>query len=490
MRIARILTAATLSVLSFGIGAQTLEQTLTVNGRRFTLPADTPALIDGQPGVLSDLLDRPPGMQVRWQPADRNERGAVPTPVFSYTLIGPVTSISPLEVLGQAITITGDTVIEGFVSPDELELGMPMIIAGLVDANGSVYATLAERRGAQGNKYLLNGYVQEIGSPATQLRVGGQWVDTDGTTIADCPDGAPAIGDYVEMRADSIPGFEPGDIIDTLTEARCATPVPLGTPGAQGFLEGIVGLPIESQRFRLGSVTIEHGTATVFEFGGPDDLEPGADISTEGTFLDATTFIADSIEFVRPVVRFEAPMQPSDVTPGVSLRPFGVEVFHSAQVRDEDGILANGLGSPAQVRVRGWIDREGIAYAVRVRDRGDPEPAGSALRGPVQQITPPQLTIQGLTIDTTGAVLFDVDKQPLSTDEFFASVRRNHVVDVSDAAWNDSTRTLTGGTIILLGYEHTEPVPGDVQAVVAGTVRSYGVGDPVFADGFEMPVAQ
>lgn len=487
MRIFLWIIATTLSVAASATdrGPQLLEQTLTINGRQFTLPADTPVLIDGQSGVLSDLLDHPAGMQVRWQPADAG-RGALPTPVFSYTLIGPVTQALPLEVLGQPLTITGDTVVEGFESPDQLEPGNAMIIAGLVDANGSLYATLAERRGAQGNKYLLSGHVQAIGVPPALLRIGTQWVDTAGVVIGDCEGGAPAVGSYMELRADSIPDFQPGDTIDTVTEARCATPVPLGTPGAQGFLEGIVGLPVEAQRFQLGPVTIEHGTDTVFEFGGPDDIEPGSDISTEGTFLDATTFIADSIEFVRPVVRFEAPMLPSDITPGISLRPFGVEVFSSAQVRDDDGILANGLDSPAQVRVRGWIDREGIAHAVRVRDRGNPEPTESALRGPVEQIASPQLTIQGLSVDTTNAVLLDADKQLLTSKTFFADVRLNHVIDISDASWNAATRTLSGGTIILLGYEHTEPVPGEIQSIVIGTVSSYGVGDPVFADGFEL----
>ena len=95
-------------------------------------------------------------MQLLWQPGAAR-RGA-PALIFSYTLIGPVTGIDPLEVLGQRVTITGDTVLEGFTNPAQLVLGAPMIVAGLVDPNGSLYATLAVRRGAQDNKYLLTGY--------------------------------------------------------------------------------------------------------------------------------------------------------------------------------------------------------------------------------------------------------------------------------------------------------------------------------------------
>jgi hypothetical protein len=352
--------------------AQSTTQTIVVNNRTYTLPSDTPVVIDGEPGQLADLLGQPAGMQLNW--LSSGERGTLPVPVFSYTLIGPVTQIDPLEVLGQPVTITGDTVVEGFATVDQLTPGDAMIIAGIVDPNGSLNATLAVRRDAAGNKYLLSGYVKEIAAIEPRLRIGSQWVETGGVFFDSCTGGFPVVGSYVELRADSIAGFQPGDPIDTVTDARCASPVPLGTPGAQGFLEGIVGAGIDGESFMLGPLTVLYDATTVFEFGGPDDLEPGVDLSTEGVFIDATTFDADSVEFVRPVVRFEAPMGPDDVTPGVSLRPLGVVVHYSAQVRDEDGILANGLNSTSQVEVRGWIDRAGVAFATRVRERGDPTP--------------------------------------------------------------------------------------------------------------------
>ena len=44
---------------------------------------------------------------------------------------------------------------------------------------------------------------------------------------------------------------------------------------------------------------------------------------------------------------------------------------------------------------------------------------------------------------------------------------------------------LFGGSVILLGYEHTEPLPGTAGTQVAGIVRNYGLGDAIFFDGFE-----
>lgn len=405
--------------------------------------------------------------------------------VFSYTLIGPVTAVGPLAVLGQPVTVTADTVIEGFAVPADLALGDPMVVAGLVDANGSLYASLAVRRGAQGNRFLLTGYVQEVVADTARVRLGEQWLDGTGVVFDDCAADLPVVGDYLDIRADAIAGFEPGDVIDTVTSARCTTPVPFGTVGASGLLEGIVSAVGGDESFAIGPLTVQWTAATVFEFGGPDDLEPGVDVSVEGTFTDIDIVLADAVEFVRPVLRTEGPMLPEDVTPGESLRPFGVSVHHSAQLRDEDGILANGLAGPRQVEVRAWLDRDGVAFATRVRDRGGVDANDVALRGPVEAIDPPRLTVQGLTVDGSAAVFFDADGQPISAEIFFADVRVNHMVDVGAASWDAPTRTLGGGDITLLGYEHTQPAPGTAGAVVAGTVASYGVGDPIFTSGFE-----
>lgn len=472
------------AVLSAAAAAQAQpgSQTLEVGGRLYTLPSATPVLIDDQPGALADLVGRPGGMRVTWLPDPA--RGA-PVLVFSYAVIGTVTSTAPLRVLGLPVTITADTVVEGVDDPQAIPVGSPLVVAGLVDVNGGLLATLVEQRGAQGNRYLLSGHVQELQAGPARLRLGEQWLVLDAVAFTGCAGAMPAVGDYVEVRADSIPGFQPGDPIDTIVSARCATPVPVGTPGAQGALEGLVGTVGPDLQFTFGALQIAWTQDTVFEFGGPDDLEPGAEVGVEGVFVDAGQFTADAVEFVRPVVRFEAPMTPDQVDPGLALSPFGVEVRHSAQVRDDDGILANGLAQPSQVRVRGWIDRLGDRYATRVRERGAPDAADTALRGPVAVIAAPLLTVQSLTVDTTGALFLDVDKQPLTAQQFFEQVRPNHMVDLSAAAWNAGTGTLSGGTLILLGYEHTQPLPGIPGSIVAGIAHGYGIGDPIFASGFD-----
>jgi hypothetical protein len=481
-----------------GAGAPLIAQaqanvSFTLNGQSHTLPGSTPVTIDGSLAELREVRTRPNGLQANWvDTTGAAPHGVLGVPVlsFSYTVYGPVTSTSPLAVLGQPVTITGDTVLAGVEPPVTLALGTPVLISGLVDANGSLLATLVERRAVFGNRFLLTGYVQELGAQPGSLRIGDQWVSAPGITFQDCAGGVPALGDYLEVRATAVASFPPGTVLDTVTDARCVQPVPVGTPGAIGTLQGMVQEAPIGNVFHLGSVAVAFTNATVFVFGGIDDLAPGAGLFAEGTFVDATHFNADSIEFLQPAVRYEVPVTPAQVTPGVSISPYGIVVLNSAQLRDQDNILANGLTQARQVQVRGYLDRNGQAFALRVRDRGNPDTNDCGVRGPVQSIANPQLTVQGLTINTTGATFTDEFGTPMTAAQFFAAVQVSHLIDVSAAAFNSTTRTLTGGAIVYIGAEPAMAERGaspfgGTTAIREGTASAYAIPDPVFRNGFE-----
>jgi Domain of unknown function (DUF5666) len=474
--------------------AQTADLTFSINGRSVTMPLNTPVVIDDVATTLDQLRYRPNGMQARWGEAvaaANNMDGALPTPIFSFTLIGPVTQSSPIAVLGQPLTITGDTTLAGVSAPFTLPLGTPVVVAGLVDANGSILATLVERRGQMGARFLLTGQVQAVGGQPTTFQVGDQWVSAPAIAFAGCAAATPVVGEFVELRANAVTPFPPGTVLNTVTDGRCVSPVPAGTVGAAGFLQGLVTLVPAPDRFEIGSLVVTMSPTTSFVFGSLDDLDPGVAVTVDGSYVDAQTFAADVVEFVRPVVRYEAPLTPAGVTPGISLRPFSIPVLWTAQVRDEDGILANGLTQATQVEVRGYLDSSGQAYATRVRERGNPDANDVRLRGPVEAIANPFITIQGLSIDTTGDTFADEYGVTMTAPEFFAAVQIDHEVDVSGAAYNATTSTLSGGAIVHIGAEPVILPPGRaargaaINTITAGTAGGYAFIEPMFRDGFE-----
>lgn len=166
-------------------------QTLSVNGRLYTLPSTTVIVLDEEPSTLAALPGLPAGLQLRWVPDDlpRITRAGTPEPVPTCTLIGSVAETGPLPSLGQGITVTPDTVFEGLDSEEDLAISDAMIIAGLVDANGSLYATLVERRGIEGNKHPVNDCVQAFAVDEPRLCIDEQWFDTDGVVFVDSSGG-------------------------------------------------------------------------------------------------------------------------------------------------------------------------------------------------------------------------------------------------------------------------------------------------------------
>jgi hypothetical protein len=467
------------------LAAQPTQLDFQINERAFSLPLTTPISVDGQIRTLADLPHLRDGLHVVW---DETPARGVPLLIFSYSLIGPVTAVNPLTVLGQPLTLTSDTVRGGFTDEALLPIGTHLVIAAMVDANGSMLATLVERRTGPGNRFLLTGFVQELGLTPGLIRVGEQWVDATGLVWQSCPGGQPVVGDHVDLSAVAVASFPPGSVLQSVTDGRRVMPVPVGTLGAAGFLQGLVSTLPAADQFTLGGLTVTHTATTQFQFGTVDDLDAGVAVVVDGAYTGANSLTADVVEFFRPVVRFTAPVAPAAVVAGQQISLMGVPVHWSAQVRDQDGILGNGLAQPRQVEVRGYLDRAGVAWATRVRDRGIADANAVRLRGPVQAIGSSTFQIQGLVVDTTGALFFDDLLNPITSTQFFASVLIDDLVDVSGSVFDAANGTLTGGDIVLIGAEPFVVNRLSTAAVVtirAGTASAYALPDPVFKNGFE-----
>ena len=464
------------------------DDVLLVNGREVRVDANTAVVVDGEPLPAGSALPDKPGLRVeaRYAAADaapRGGAGAAATIVFSYAVRGPVTSTSPLRVLGQEITVTADTGMTGVPGGaiGSIAVGDHLDASGYVDPNSSLLASFVEYLPTGTPRWLLSGYVTAI--DGDEARLGPQRVSLAGVAPIDCGD-ALAVGAFVEIRADAIAGFGAGSLLDSVTRLTCVAPMPLGTPGALGALTGIVGEVVDPGTFTFGPYTVSHGATTVFRFGNADDLVPGASIEIDGTFGENATFAAQGVQFSVPAIRLEGPATAADVRPGAdgTITVLGNTVRRSAQVRDRDGIYANGIDQPRQIEVRGYIDRLGNLWATRARLRGSPDPADARAGGPLDTVARPLLSVLGLTLDSTGATFEDPAGNVVDADAFFAGALPGAMVEQS-GAWN-GVDTLSGGVVALIAPLDLPPplAAGMPPTLIVGTLRA---GDALFADGFD-----
>ena len=96
----------------------------------------------------------------------------------------------------------------GAALPLQAPLGTDFVVAGLVDSNGSVLASLVERRANPGNNFLLTGPVFAVDMNLQRIQVGNQWVDYAGVGFNNCPSSPPPVGSSVSLRSTAVASFE------------------------------------------------------------------------------------------------------------------------------------------------------------------------------------------------------------------------------------------------------------------------------------------
>lgn len=360
-------------------------------------------------------------------------------------LKGVVTNISPLEVLGQPVIVTADTVLDSVPGNNVANLLTTDLVEiyGIVDDNNNIRATRIEYKTLSGLvEWKLTGVASNV--TATTLAIGNQIVNINGVAIDNCLGGLNA-GDFVEIKANPNIGFLAGDTLNLVTKVECefrAIPIP-SNPNAsvipaqfEGVVTGYTGAG--DFDFFLSEQLVEFSLATEFRGGNIDDLVDGTRLEAEGLFDTGTLVLtANEIKFRQTRVRIEAPVNPGDVIPGVSLDILGLTVFGTAATEDDDNILASANGLPGQVEVRGFVDSAGDIYAEEIRARGGVDNSDIRLRGPVANLANPNLEILGVPVNLSGAAgYFDLLGNPIVINVFFGLLNDGDIVEVEDAQLN------------------------------------------------------
>jgi hypothetical protein len=406
-------------------------------------------------------------------------------------LMGVVTALAPLQIMGQSLVVNADTVLEGLTDVAQLAIGDNVDVSAYFDSNGSAVASRLVKRAvsAPPTRWRISGFLTALNVTASEANVGAQPIRFVGVLPAGCAATPLAIGSFVELRADPISGFVPGQRIDSVTELRCATTAPFGTVGSAGAIEAVIST-VGASQFAFGNVSIEYDSSTEYVRGTQADLAVGARVEVAGTFSSANVLQATRIFFVQPLLRVRAPLAPADVVIGISATALGEVFLANSQLRDDDGVFAGGLGAPRHVELRAYIDRDGQLFGLRSRIRDNaPLPNEIELSGPVGTINRPNFNVLGIAVLTgAGTIYLDAQGATIDADTFFAQLVSGASVEATMATYNAGTRELIPAVVQIGDAAPPQVVRstngGAVAAVVQGTVTLF---DPetLFVDGFE-----
>lgn len=288
--------------------------------------------------------------------------GTITRLVANHAIIGPVTSLAPLTVLGQPVQTSADTLLDDVVVADLLT-GQDLKVAGRRDFAGKVRATrLADAPAA--SFWQLVGRI--AGKDSTGFSIGDQRIELLATPAITC-DTALADGQQVLLRAQPQAGFTGGDALTTVTEIICladglslfGADAPATLPATtDGFITAITpggdGLPVQVS---LGGQLVDLTNVLPILVATLASLELGTHLEVDGV-LDTATGILQArrlqlrdklalFEIIAPVVRLE---DGSLLVLGQPLTGLPVG----------DGSVLDGLVNGSTASLGGFINNDGI----------------------------------------------------------------------------------------------------------------------------------
>lgn len=421
------------------------------------------------------------GMRVRVEGRRSGRDGSAERVFFDEDLKGPVSGVTPddanpavgtFTVLGQTVTVTGDTVFDNDVGDNNadgavdindliLSSGTMVVEVSGFPQDGGVLATRIDRvndatsgqPGVDGDEYEIKGTVDTVASDGSSFTIGGTTFQVTTSTVFD--DGLSAsadlVGVFVEVKADEDNG--------SLVAVEVQREDDFGDRHDGEFeIEGI--LQSVDTDSTPNTVTISGIVVPVVD-ASPLSGSIGRKVEIEGRFnADGVLVLGEVENEAEDTVRTEdsvASVGAESFTTrlGVVVRPDGM-----SRVEDDDGDDGDRL-TPAEflsrlqigdrIQARGYPDGTGVQWTRVARDNDSD--TDCSLRGPVSSFDASAYTlvVQGVTVDASGTgVQFELpEDMTVGRDAFFAAVSSGTVIeaDSDDAGVGCQDGTLTADQV-------------------------------------------
>jgi hypothetical protein len=363
---------------------------------------------------------------------------------------GPITRFGSIFVNGVEYTTSGASVVidDSPGTESQLRAGQVVTLQGLLNPDGTTGTASAVSFSGD-----VRGPVTQINSAGKTFVVLGQTVRVSDTTLFD---DAIQPGDLTGLQTGStveVSGFAnaAGEIVASRVDLRTA-----GTLQVKGT---IGGLDTAAQTFRINSLLVNYGAASVTGSlkNGNDIVVQGASLTPDGQLVAAIVENAPGLgAAVNESVNISGLI--TDVT---SLLQFVLD-GQVVVIDPNTHLVLHGipLGLNVAVDVQGTMTADGVILAKKVEVR----PQGISLLGGVVEslsATTNSLTVQGVTVTTDSATTY-ADKSTQHVRSFnLADLHVGDYVEVRVA--QTQTGTVSAATLVRRNFIPAKAVLGPVQ---------------------------
>ena len=397
------------SVFAAGTEFATTSATVTLDG----VAVGATALRPGQVATIKGSIDSGSGTATGVAVTDK--------------LIGAVSATDPgsgsFTVLGQTVFVTPDTSVgPGFTVPDVagFTVGTVLVIDGYRTSTGVIASRIDPDEAGQSLR--VAGRVANLDGFALSFTLNGTTIDysavsgglpntiTNGTY-------AVASGGTATAAATLRPAA-----VTALTES------PPGASGDAGVVHGAITRVGSQTDFDVAGQTVAAAGTTTVTNGSLADVALDAEVEVTGTYTSAGTLTASQVAFMPSVTfRMVGPVHSINASAS-TLEIAGITLTVNARTRWDD---QSGAGlkvfSLANLNVGDWVEVRGLpggslAATARTVVRGvQPTPAYLELQDVPSALSNPDLTLTGVSVDTSSASFTDAAGAALSRTSFFAA---------------------------------------------------------------------
>jgi hypothetical protein len=392
-----------------------------VNGTEFA-DGSASLTINGVAAAESNLL---PGQIAAVTGTTSSAASATATSITVFSkVVGAVATVDlsshSLTVLGQTISITGDTSIGTGISPADpggIAVGTIVTVDGYRTSTG--YLATRIDVAAAGACCTISGVLTNLDASTSTFTVAGTTVDYSATSLP----ASVTNGTYVTVTGTA--GIQSATLSASAVSA--ATETTAGSTGQTGTVSGAITSYTSALSFSVAGQTVVTSSGTTnYNNGSTATLAADIPVTVTGTYDSSGNLNATSVTFLsKALVRVAGSVTAIDASAG-TITLNGVATTTTSDTRWDDrsgtAIRTFALGD---VNVGDWIDVWGVdgtsagtMTAHLVQRETTPSPARVILQDVATVVAGGTLKLAGVAVDASSATFTDVNGNALTAATF------------------------------------------------------------------------